>query len=87
MSNRKANKERSGEGPDEYDQDLERDNRRDGDPDARTDAPAGGTTASMGTAHLDTPLGPSQGQKDRKGQAQSPRELTHDEQPRQKEGH
>ena len=89
MANRKAKIDKPhADAPDEYDRDLERDNDR--TPDAgrtRLDASdpyrptADERHASGGDGGRVHP------QKDRKGQAQSPVEETHSEQPRRKEGH
>ena len=88
MANRKAEKDKpNADMPDEYDRDLERDNDRSGG--TRQAAGAGG--GPSGNVELDSQLpqgfGPVNHQKDRKGQAQSPRELTPNEPPREKEGH
>ena len=89
MANRKAKIDKPrADAPDEYDRDLERDNDR--SPEAgRTRLDAGDPYRP--TADERRPGGGDGGrahfQKDRTGQAQSPVEETHDEQPRRKEGH
>ena len=87
MANRKATKDNSDGGRgDEYERDLERDNRRqagtaddadDGDRDDR----------NVAAEQFEAAGGTYNDQKDRKGQAQSPRELNLNQPPRQKEGH
>jgi len=80
------------DGDDAYDRDLERDNLRDRggstmgelvDPTTRGGASGAGTPASL--PHVEG--GEEHRQHSRKGQAQSPVELTHNEQPKRKEGH
>ena len=82
MANRKANKDKPDKGqPDEYDRDLERDSRR------ATDGAADRGAGAAGQEQMHTAMAGEGPQKDRKGQAQSPRELNLDQPPRHKEGH
>ena len=71
---------------DAFDRDLEFDNVRErglAAPPTSLSAELGGTAGSQPHA----PPGEEHRQHARKGQAQSPRELTHNEPPRKKEGH
>jgi len=74
---------------DAFDRDLERDNRGGGAGGTLGDLanPGGDDRAGAGASQPHVADGEEHRQKDRQGQAQSPRELTHNEQPKQKEGH
>ena len=92
MANRKAQNDKPNRGePDEYDRDLARDSSG-GTDENRGMSGLAGPSADGGEPRVahDQFLegaGTYNDQKDRKGQAQSPRELTHNEPPRKKEGH
>ena len=89
MANRKANKDKPDKGqPDEYDRDLERDSRRatEGGPD-RDAGSSAAAPRTGGQEQMHATMAGEGPQKDRKGQAQSPRELNLDQPPRHKEGH
>ena len=84
MANRKATKDNPDGGRgDEYERDLERDNRRQ----AGTTDDADDADRNPAAEQFEAAGGTYNDQKDRKGQAQSPRELTPNEPPKQKEGH
>ena len=84
MANRKATKDNPDGGRgDEYERDLERDNRRQ----AGTTEGADDGDRSVAAEQFEAGGGTYNDQKDRKGQAQSPRELTPNEPQEQKEGH
>lgn len=83
MANRKATKDNPDGGRgDEYERDLERDNRRQ----AGT-ADDAGDERNVPAEQFEAGGGTYNDQKDRKGQAQSPRELNLNQPPKQKEGH
>ena len=74
---------------DQFDEDLENDNRRGREGSTMGDI-AQDTRSSIGAAGLtgdQIERGEGRVQHDRKGQAESPRELNHYEPPRDKEGH
>lgn len=90
MANRKATKDNPDGGRgDEYERDLERDNRRQagtaGDADGGDRGDAG--ERNVAAEQFEAAGGTYNDQKDRKGQAQSPRELNLNQPPKQKEGH
>ena len=89
MANRKAqiDKENKDE-PDRYDEDLKRDNRRAVEGSTERE-PSGGATREPSEAERQFTAGafPEHDQKDRKGQAQSPVELSPNQPPKQQEGH
>ena len=91
MANRKAQNDKPIRSePDEYDRDLRRDGSGGNDENRGTSGLAGPSAGEEPRVAHDQFLegaGSYNDQKDRKGQAQSPQELTHDEPPRQKEGH
>ena len=85
MANRKATKDNPDGGRgDEYERDLERDNRRQA---GTADAAAENGDADLPIDQFASAGGTYNDQKDRKGQAQSPRELNLNQPPKQKEGH
>ena len=84
MANRKATKDNPDGGRgDEYERDLERDNRRQ----AGTTDDADDADRNTAAEQFEAAGGTYNDQKDRKGQAQSPRELNLNQPPKQKEGH
>ena len=87
MANRKATKDNPDGGRgDEYERDLERDNRRQA---GTADEADGGDRNDRNVAaeQFEAGGGTYNDQKDRTGQAQSPRELNLNQPPKQKEGH
>lgn len=84
MANRKATKDNPDGGRgDEYERDLERDNRRQ----AGTAEPGDDGDRNPAAEQFESAGGTYNDQKDRTGQAQSPRELNLNQPPKQKEGH
>jgi hypothetical protein len=88
MANRKAKIDKPyADEPDQYDRDLERDNSRLPDGRTRLDAAAPYEPSPEERHASGGDSGRVYPQKDRKGQAQSPVEETHNEPPKQREGH
>ena len=85
MANRKATKDNPNGGRgDEYERDLERDNQRQA---GTTDATAEDRDGNLPVDQFASAGGTYNDQKDRTGQAQSPRELNLNQPPKRKEGH
>jgi hypothetical protein len=76
-----------GDLPDEFDDDLARDNRRGREPDGMSALAEDTRSGMAGAEGAHGEFGHQGRQHDRKTQAASPAERGHDEQPRQKEGH